>query len=46
MLPTGNPDEFGAEIPGQSYGVVRYYLVITDSYGGTKILPGGDVSPG
>lgn len=41
MLPTGNPDEYGAEIPNQSYGVVRYYLVITDSYGGTLSLPPG-----
>ena len=41
MLPTGNPDEYGAEIPNESYGVVRYYLVITDSYGGTLSLPPG-----
>jgi flagellar hook capping protein FlgD len=37
----GNPDEYTAEIPKLSYGVVRYYLIFTDEYGGAKILPGG-----
>lgn len=41
MLPTGNPDEFGTEIPPQSYGVVKYYMQVTDTYGGTQTLPPG-----
>ena len=41
MLPTGNPDEYGAEVPATSYGVVRYYLATTDVYGGTVVQPPG-----
>jgi len=41
MNPTGNPDEYSAEISAQSYGIVRYYMVFRDSYGGVKTLPGG-----
>jgi len=41
MLPTGNPDEYGAEISQQSFGIVRYYLQFTDSFGGKKTMPGG-----
>src|SRR5262249_51360352 len=40
MLPTGNPDEYGAQLP-KLYGVVRYYIQATDSYGGTQVPPPG-----
>lgn len=41
MLPTGNPDEYEADIPNESYGVVKYYLQCTDSYGGVTTRPAG-----
>jgi hypothetical protein len=41
MPPTGNPDEYGAQIGKVSYGVARYYLLLTDSYGGTSTVPPG-----
>ena len=41
MLPTGNPDEYGAEIPRLAFGIVSYYLLMQDSFGGTTVLPSG-----
>ncbi|TMQ73664.1 MAG: hypothetical protein E6K81_03560 [Candidatus Eisenbacteria bacterium] len=41
MAPTGTPDEFAAAIPGQSGAVVRYYLSVSDTYGGTLTAPLG-----
>lgn len=41
MLPTGNPDEYEADIPNESYGVVKYYIQCSDSYGGVRTLPAG-----
>lgn len=41
MTPTGNPDEWGGEIPAQSGGIVRYYVTARESYGGVKTEPGG-----
>jgi hypothetical protein len=41
MLPTGNPDEYGAEITATSYGIVKYYIRAQDVYGGTRVEPAG-----
>jgi hypothetical protein len=41
LQPGSNPDEYTAEIPRQSYGVVKYYMIFTDEYGGTKTIPAG-----
>ena len=41
MTPTGNPDEWGAEIPAQSGSIVKYYISATETYGGTHTSPGG-----
>ena len=41
MVPTGNPDEFGAEIPAQSGAVVRYYITAGETNGGTRAEPFG-----
>ncbi len=42
MGPTGNPDEFGAGIPGQpSPTAVDYYITATDGAGAQRYLPEG-----
>ena len=41
MNPTGNPDEWGAEISAQTQSVVRYYILANDNMGGTQASPGG-----
>ncbi|MEW6746620.1 MAG: M20/M25/M40 family metallo-hydrolase [Planctomycetota bacterium] len=45
MVATGNPDEWMGQIPGQSPGTVRYYLLATDDQGYQEWLPDG-TSPG
>lgn len=42
LLPTGNPNEYAASIPGPLSGVtVQYYLTASDSAGGTATHPAG-----
>ncbi|NQU48145.1 MAG: M20/M25/M40 family metallo-hydrolase [Planctomycetes bacterium] len=42
MSPTGNPDEYGAGIPGQpSPTAVDYYITATDGAGAERFLPEG-----
>ena len=41
MTPTGNPDEYGAEIPRQSAAVVKYYIQATETNGGARNEPPG-----
>jgi Zn-dependent metalloprotease len=41
MSPTGNPDEWGAEISGQSASVVHYYIQARELNGGVKTMPSG-----
>lgn len=41
MNPTGNPDEYGAEIPAQAGAIVRYYISAAESFGGMATSPGG-----
>lgn len=42
MSPTGNPDEYGAGIPGQpSPTAVDYYITATDGAGSQRYLPEG-----
>ncbi|NIM19235.1 MAG: S8 family serine peptidase [Candidatus Latescibacteria bacterium] len=42
MLPTGNPDEYGASIPPQSFGTtVRYYIRAANVDGSTAYDPPG-----
>jgi hypothetical protein len=41
MSPTGNPDEWGGEVPVTSGAIVRYYIGATESYGGTAEDPQG-----
>ena len=42
MAPTGNPDEYGAGIPGQpSPTAVDYYITATDGNGAQRYLPEG-----
>ncbi len=39
MFPTGNPDEYGAQIPAQASAVIRYYVRATTLDGGTQTDP-------
>ena len=42
MMPTGNPDEYSADIPPQSYGTtVQYYISATNTDGNTSFHPSG-----
>ncbi len=41
MFPTGNPDEYGVNVPGVTSGVVNYYIQASDVEGGLKTEPGG-----
>jgi hypothetical protein len=41
MFPTGNPDEWGTDIPAQAAGIVRYYIRVTDTNGGASTQPRG-----
>ncbi|UCF05010.1 MAG: S8 family serine peptidase [bacterium] len=42
MAPTGNPDEYAADIPAQSFGTtVSYYLSASNFDGNTSYHPGG-----
>ncbi len=39
MFPTGNPDEFGAQIPAQASAVIRYYIQAATLDGGIQTDP-------
>jgi hypothetical protein len=39
MSPTGNPDEWGGEIPVQAACVARYYIQAYDILGGVRTVP-------
>lgn len=42
MTPTGNPNEFGASIPGNGFAAIyRYYAIARDSGGGFATSPSG-----
>src|SRR5439155_3903480 len=41
MFPTGNPDEYGAQLPARTSTVVRYYVRATTTDGGVKTEPAG-----
>ncbi|HYM81179.1 MAG TPA: FlgD immunoglobulin-like domain containing protein [Candidatus Limnocylindria bacterium] len=39
LTPTGNPNEYSAQIPGQSGAIVRYYLSVEDTFGEQSTSP-------
>lgn len=41
MTPTGNPDEWGGEVPATSGAIVNYYIASTESNGGGAEEPQG-----
>jgi len=41
MFPTGNPDEYGANVPARTSAVVRYYVRAMTVDGGFKTEPAG-----
>ncbi len=41
MFPTGNPDEYGAQVPAQASAVIRCYVRASTIDGGVKTQPAG-----
>jgi Zn-dependent metalloprotease len=41
MFPTGNPDEYGAQVPSHTSAVIRYYITASTDDGGVKLDPAG-----
>jgi FlgD Ig-like domain len=41
MFPTGNPDEYGAQVPQQASAIIRYYVQAATEDGGIRIEPWG-----
>ncbi len=41
MFPTGNPDEYGAQVPQQASAIIRYYVQARTEDGGVQIEPWG-----
>src|SRR5262245_3870443 len=46
MTPTGNPNQFQGQIPGQSGAIIRYYITAGDTYGGQSTSPSGAPASG